>query len=53
MIVKLFMEYFEKVVQILARKKKTRFQKITYVFVWLMIISTVGTLIVSAVMTFI
>ncbi|EHO54048.1 hypothetical protein HMPREF9104_00278 [Lentilactobacillus kisonensis F0435] len=53
MIVKLFMEYIEKVVQILARKKRTRFQKITLVFVWIMIIATIGSLVISAIMTFI
>ena len=51
MIVKLFMEYIEKVVQILARKKRSTFQKITLVFVWIMIIATVGSLLASAVIT--
>nr|WP_191983124.1 DUF4044 domain-containing protein [Lentilactobacillus sunkii] len=39
-------------VQILARKKRTRFQKITLVFVWIMIIATVSSLVISAIMTF-
>ncbi|WP_404819270.1 DUF4044 domain-containing protein [Lentilactobacillus sunkii] len=42
----------EKVVQTLARKKRTRFQKITLVFVWIMIIATVSSLVISAIMTF-
>ncbi len=33
----------------MAKKKKSRFQIITMVFVWLMIISTVGSLIFTAV----
>ncbi|WP_283678894.1 DUF4044 domain-containing protein [Lentilactobacillus sp. Marseille-Q4993] len=37
----------------MARKKKTRFQKITMVFVWLMIIATVSSLILSAVISII
>ncbi|MEN2307338.1 MULTISPECIES: DUF4044 domain-containing protein [Lentilactobacillus] len=39
--------------QTLARKKRTRFQKITLVFVWLMIIATISSLVISAIMTFI
>ncbi|WP_235807197.1 DUF4044 domain-containing protein [Lentilactobacillus farraginis] len=35
----------------MARKKRTTFQKITLVFVWLMIIVTVGSLVASAVIT--
>ncbi|GAY74057.1 DUF4044 domain-containing protein [Lentilactobacillus kosonis] len=35
----------------MARKKRTRFQKITLVFVWLMIIATVASLVLSAVIT--
>ncbi|AUJ30065.1 MAG: DUF4044 domain-containing protein [Liquorilactobacillus hordei] len=33
----------------MAKKKKTRFQKITMVVVWLMIIVTLGTVVLSAV----
>ncbi|MCY9807601.1 DUF4044 domain-containing protein [Lentilactobacillus senioris] len=32
-------------------KKKSKFQKITMVFVWLMIIATVSSLVLSAVVT--
>ncbi|MDS1015983.1 DUF4044 domain-containing protein [Lentilactobacillus buchneri] len=39
-------------VRILARKKRTRFQKITLVFVWIMIIATISSLVISAIMTF-
>ncbi|GAD17399.1 conserved hypothetical protein [Lentilactobacillus otakiensis DSM 19908 = JCM 15040] len=39
-------------VQTLARKKRTRFQKITLVFVWIMIIATISSLVISAIMTF-
>ncbi|MGF2425215.1 MULTISPECIES: DUF4044 domain-containing protein [Lentilactobacillus] len=38
--------------QTLARKKRTRFQKITLVFVWIMIIATISSLVISAIMTF-
>ncbi|MGO2950331.1 DUF4044 domain-containing protein [Lentilactobacillus kefiri] len=38
--------------QTLAHKKRTRFQKITLVFVWIMIIATVSSLVISAIMTF-
>ncbi|MFW2876762.1 DUF4044 domain-containing protein [Lentilactobacillus buchneri] len=38
--------------RILARKKRTRFQKITLVFVWIMIIATISSLVISAIMTF-
>lgn len=51
MTVKLMSEYNQKVVQILARKKRSTFQKITLVFVWIMIIATVGSLLASAVIT--
>ncbi|WP_083478785.1 DUF4044 domain-containing protein [Liquorilactobacillus capillatus] len=33
----------------MAKKKKSRFQKITMFVVWLMIIATVGTVVLSAV----
>ncbi|EJE99096.1 DUF4044 domain-containing protein [Liquorilactobacillus mali] len=33
----------------MPKKKKTRFQKITMVVVWLMIIVTVGTMVLSAI----
>ncbi|WP_083486926.1 DUF4044 domain-containing protein [Liquorilactobacillus cacaonum] len=33
----------------MAKKKKTRFQKITMVVVWMMIIVTLGTLIMTAI----
>ncbi|MBZ3777681.1 DUF4044 domain-containing protein [Lentilactobacillus buchneri] len=36
----------------MARKKRTRFQKITLVFVWIMIIATISSLVISAIMTF-
>ncbi|EHM00762.1 hypothetical protein HMPREF9103_00401 [Lentilactobacillus parafarraginis F0439] len=49
--VRLTIEYNQKVVQILTRKKRSTFQKITLVFVWIMIIATVGSLLASAVIT--
>ncbi|UDM32466.1 DUF4044 domain-containing protein [Lentilactobacillus laojiaonis] len=35
----------------MAKKKKTRFQKITMIFVWLMIFATVASLVLSAVVS--
>lgn len=36
---------------ILAKKKKTRFQKITTAVVWVMIIATLGTMVLTAVVS--
>ncbi|WP_172187253.1 DUF4044 domain-containing protein [Lentilactobacillus kribbianus] len=37
----------------MAKEKKTKFQKITMIFVWLMIIATVGGLVATAVSIFV
>ncbi|MFC6274580.1 MULTISPECIES: DUF4044 domain-containing protein [Levilactobacillus] len=37
----------------MAKKKKSTFQKITNVFVWVMIIATIGSLVFGAITAFI